>query len=131
MFPIHSTIDERLFGGFPSLLPPPGQGPSFGPPTGQGPSFGPPFGQQGPTSGPPTAPPPSFVPQQAQAFAVDPGSIVRCLFRFTYVWLRGFNQFWFYPIFVGRNSVAGFRWTGFTWVYTGISLRQIQSFSCF
>lgn len=120
MYPIHSTFDERLFGGFPSLFPPPGQGPSFGPPFGQG-----------PTSGPPTSPPPSFVPQQAQAFAVDPGSIVGCLFRFTYVWLRGFNQFWFFPIFVGRNSIAGFRWTGFTWVYTGISLRQIQSFSCF
>ncbi|MGJ7921485.1 hypothetical protein [Neobacillus sp. LXY-4] len=104
----------RQFGGFP---------PPFTPP------FAPPG--QGPTGGPPTSPPPSFVPQQqAGAFAVDPGGIRRCLYRYTYVWLRGFAQFWFYPTFVGRNSVSGYRWTGFNWVYFGISLRQIQSFTC-
>ncbi|KKI91252.1 hypothetical protein WQ54_15915 [Bacillus sp. SA1-12] len=102
---------ERQFGGFPSAFPPPGQGS---------------------TAGPPTSPPPSYVPQQqVEAFAVDPGGIRRCLFRYTYVWLRGFEQFWFYPTFVGRNSVAGYRWTGFRWVYFGIDLRQIQSFTCF
>jgi len=96
--------------------------------------FFPPFSpaDQGPAAGPPTSPPPSFVPtQQVEAFAVDPGGIARCLFRYTYVWLRGFEQFWFYPTFVGRNSVSGYRWTGFRWVYFGISLRQIQSFTCF
>ncbi|WP_132008511.1 hypothetical protein [Mesobacillus foraminis] len=99
-------LDERQFGG----------GPQMGP------------GAQG---GPPSSPPPGYVPaQQASAFAVDPGGIRRCLFRYTYVWLRGFQQFWFFPIFVGRNSVAGWRWTGFRWVYFGISLRQIQSFTC-
>jgi hypothetical protein len=56
MYPIFSTFDERLFGGFPPFYPPPGQGP---------------------TSGPPTSPPPYFVPQQAQTFAVEPGSIVK------------------------------------------------------
>lgn len=122
----YSADDERQFGqlfpqiGFPS-----------GPP-----GFQPPFGQpgQGQAGGPPTSPPPSFVPAQTQqigTFAVDPGSIRGCLFRFTYLWLRGYEQFWFYPIFVGRTSVAGWRWTGFRWVYSGISLRQIQSFSCF
>lgn len=118
-------------GGFPPIFTPPGQGaPPFAPP-GQGlPPFAPP--DQGLPAGPPTTPPPSFVPQQqAQTFAVDPGGIRRCLFRFTYVWLRGREQFWYYPIFVGRNSIAGFRWTGFNWVYFGISLRQIQSFTCF
>lgn len=133
------AYDERIFGGgFPPFSPP-GQGPTgglppFGPP-GQGPTGGqPPFGPpgQGPNVGPPTSAPPSFVPQQqATAFAVDPGGIRGCLFRFTYVWLRGFQQFWFYPTFVGRTSVAGYRWTGFRWIFTGVSLRQIQSFSCF
>jgi hypothetical protein len=118
----HTTPDERQFGGF---QPPFGQ-----PPFGQ-PPFGPPGQGQGQGAGAPTTPPPSFVPQQqAEAFAVDPGSIRRCLFRFTYVWLRGFNQFWFFPTFVGRTSVSGFRWTGFNWVFFGISLRQIQSFTC-
>ncbi|AKO90942.1 hypothetical protein [Priestia filamentosa] len=114
-------FDARQFSGFfPSTLPTP---PPLGPP-------GPP--SQGPTSGPPTAPPPTFVPQQqVETFAVDPGGIARCLFNYTYVWLRGAEQFWFYPIFVGRTSVAGYRWTGFNWVYFGIDLRQIQSFTCF
>jgi hypothetical protein len=100
---------HRQFG--PPQFPPPGQGPSFGPPT---------------------SPPPTFVPQQqVEAYAVDPGGIARCLFRYTYVWLRGFEQFWFFPTFVGRNSVSGYRWTGFRWVYFGIDLRQIQSFTCY
>jgi hypothetical protein len=125
-----ATPDERQFGGF---MPPFGQPPFGQPPFGQ-PPFGPPSQGQGPGqgTGAPTTPPPSFVPQQqAEAFAIDPGGIRRCLFRFTYVWLRGFNEFWFYPIMVGRNSVSGFRWTGFNWVFFGISLRQIQSFTCF
>jgi hypothetical protein len=114
---------ERQFG---SMFPP--FGPPSGPPGGP-PPFAPPG--QGPGAGAPTSPPPSFVPQQqVEAFAVDPGGIARCLFRYTYVWLRGFQQFWFYPTFVGRNSVSGWRWTGFRWVFFGISLRQITSFTC-
>lgn len=132
---VYGQHDERIFGGLNQLLPPPfGAGPAGGPP------LGPPPGQPGlspsgaqPSVPPPSSPPPSFVPaqsQQAQAFAVDPGGIRRCMFRFTYVWLRGFQEFWFYPIFVGRTSVAGYRWNGFRWQYFGISLRQIQSFTC-
>jgi len=126
----HVIPGDRQFGGFQPPFAPPGQGPAGGPPGGFQPPFGPPgHGQE---AGPPTSPPPSFVPQQqAEAFAVDPGGIARCLFRFTYVWLRGFQQFWFYPTFVGRNSVSGYRWNGFRWVYLGISLRQIQSFTCY
>lgn len=126
-FPV--TYDDRQFNQ-PSFFP----GGFFGPPQGQ-PGFSPPFGQSGGTGGqqqgPPAGPPPSFVPtQQATTFAVDPGGIRRCLFRYTYVWLNNGQHFWLYPIFVGRRSVAGWRWTGFTWVYFGIDLRQIQSFTC-
>ncbi|MFD1176365.1 transporter [Paenibacillus puldeungensis] len=85
-------------------------------------------GLQGPTS-----PPPQFTPQQPQAttFAVDPGAIAGCRLRFTYVWLRNGDSFWFYPTFVGRTSVAGYRWNGFFWMYAGLDLRQITSFTCF
>lgn len=127
--PFTTYIDDRqLLPGFPPV------GGPMQPPTGF-PGTPPPFGpsDQGPQAGPPTVPPPSYIPQQtqqAEAFAVDPGGIRRCLFRFTYVWLRGYQQFWFYPIFVGRTSVTGYRWNGFRWVYFGISLRQIQSFTC-
>ncbi len=120
----YPVADERQFGGPPSFGPPgqgfPGGAPPFGPPG------------QGADAAAPTSPPPSFVPQQqVEAFAVDPGGIRRCMFRYTYVWLRGFQEFWFYPTFVGRTSVSGWRWNGFRWVYFGISLRQIQSFTCF
>lgn len=110
----YSTLDPRQFGGFqPPTAPPPGH--------------------HAPEEGPPTLPPPSVVPQQthqAGAYAVDPGSMISCLHRYTYVWLRGREQFWFYPTFIGRNSVSGYRWTGHRWVNYGISLRQIQSFTC-
>ncbi|RRJ63245.1 transporter [Paenibacillus oralis] len=95
-------------------------------------AFTPPFGPQG-TQRPPSAPPPQFIPPQpaATAFAIDPGAIAGCLFRNTFVWLRNGNAFWFFPTFVGRTSVAGFRWTGRTWVFTGVDLRSIVSFTCF
>lgn len=109
-------------GGFPGGGPFPG-----GPGSGSSPGGG--GGQQ---AGPPTSPPPNFTPEQSQfqTFAVDPGGIRRCLFRFTYIWLRR-GGFWFYPTFVGRTSIAGYRWSGFRWVYFGIDLNQIQSFQCF
>lgn len=89
--------------------------------------------RQGPQSfQAPTSPPPQFIPQQsAMPFAVDPGAISGCLFRFTYVWLRDGQQFWFFPVFVGPSSVAGFRWGWGRWFYIGLDLRQITSFSCF
>lgn len=122
-----SPYDGRIF--FP-IGPPGGGGSPFGPPGPPPSSAGPP-GSSGSTAGAPTSPPPSFVPtQQATTFAVDPGGIRRCMFRFTYVWLNNRQQFWYYPVFVGRDSVAGFRWNGFMWLYFGISLRQIQSFTC-
>lgn len=145
-YPYHE--DERQFnlpgylfnqifgpgGGFPGQGPGgfPGQGPGGGFP-GQGPGGG--FPGQGPggsQSGPPSSPPPSFTPQQSQfqTFAVDPGGIRGCLFRFTYVWLRR-DAFWYFPTFVGRNSIAGWRWNGWRWVYFGIDLNQIQSFQCY
>lgn len=117
--------------GFPGQPGPPGFPGQPGPP-----GFpGPPGGQQGQPGQPvaPSSPPPGFIPQQtmAQPLAVDPGAISRCMFRNTYIWLWNGNQFWFFPIFLGRDSVAGFQWNGRFWMYTGISLRSIQSFTCF
>ncbi|HJV17925.1 MAG TPA: hypothetical protein VJ546_11225 [Bacillales bacterium] len=86
----------------------------------------------GKQTGAPTTPPPSVIPQESVgAFAVDPGAIRRCLFRFTYVWLNNGRSFWLYPTFVGRNSVAGFRWRRNRWEYYGTDLRRIRSFRCF
>nr|WP_225942188.1 hypothetical protein [Sporosarcina limicola] len=125
---------------------PPGQGmPDFGPPPGNQqwqsdpgmPWFGPPGtqGQQGQQG--PQGPPPNFSPPYpaggAQLLRVDPGAISGCLHRFTYVWLSRRQGFWFFPTFVGRTSVAGYRWRSRQrrWEYFGIDLNRIDSFSCF
>ncbi|WP_307476692.1 transporter [Cytobacillus purgationiresistens] len=107
---------ERIFGPQPPSSPPrpPGTFPALNP-------------QQAPT-----APPPAFVPAQQTAtqFAVDPRAISLCLFRNTFLWLRDGSGFWFYPVFVGPRSVAGFRWTGRFWTIFGVDTRQIVSFTC-
>lgn len=121
-------------GGFPSF-PPTGTGPGFppfGPPgIGGSPSDG--FGQQ---QGPPSGPPPSFIPQESPrvgTFAVDPGGIRRCLHRFTFIRLTNGRSFWYFPVFVGQRSIAGWRWRPRQnrWEYFGIDLNRISSFSCF
>ncbi|WP_307449368.1 hypothetical protein [Paenibacillus sp. V4I3] len=111
-------------------------GPGFPGPGGPGGPGGPSFpgGPQGGGQQAPTSAPPAYTPQKPVkspgVYAVDPGGISRCLFRFTYVWLSNGQQFWYYPIFVGSTSIAGFRWTGFSWMYFGIDLRFIDSFTC-
>ena len=137
----YNDDDYERQSGFPFF------GQQFGPPFGQfGPPFGqpstpggpvtpPPFGGGADSFGPPSGPPPSFIPQQAQAatpglLAVDPGAIRPCAFRFVYIWLTSGQQFWAWLVFVGPRSVAGWRWTGFRWVYFGVDLRSIRSFVC-
>lgn len=133
-----------LFGPFQGtqFMPPgfgpgfPGQGPGF--PPGQGPGFPPGPGPGGGGGmGAPSGPPPSFIPSQAAAqqtagvFAIDPGAIRPCRFRFIYIWLDDRRQFWAWLTFVGPNSVAGFRWNGFRWVFFGIDINRISSFVCY
>ncbi|OPZ94985.1 MAG: hypothetical protein BWY74_00109 [Firmicutes bacterium ADurb.Bin419] len=110
----------------------PGQG--FGPPF--GPPSGTPGGAPGASSGPPSGPPPAFTPQQSQSqgvgvFAVDPGAIRPCTFRYVFIWLNTGERFWAWLVFVGPRSAAGWRWTGFRWIYFGVDLRNIESFVCF
>ena len=75
--------------------------------------------------------PPAYIPQRAPGLrAVDPGAISRCLYSNTYVWLNNRQEFWFFPTFIGRRSIAGFRWMNRRWVYMGFSLNMIDSFFC-
>jgi hypothetical protein len=84
----------------------------------------------------PMGPPPSTPPQRpAQTRSgtrmVDAGSIRYCIGRFTYIWMRNGQEFWFFPIQIWRNSISGFRWDRrFGWSYTGISLNRIDMFTC-
>ena len=107
--------------------PPTGQFP--GQPSGPPPGVGPGTPQRlSPSELPP---PPSQVPlQEPGAFRVDPGSIRFCLNRYVYITLNNGQSFWFFPIFVGPSSIAGYRWFGFFWFFFGIDLRNISSFIC-
>ncbi|MCK6256641.1 hypothetical protein LCY76_08545 [Fictibacillus sp. KIGAM418] len=137
-------MNERQF-QFPSY--PGGQGgqqfPSF--PGGQGGQQFPPFPggqQQGPGSQQagmyPPGPPPTAVPQASPAllsgqpgtFAIDPGAIRPCLYRYVYIWLNNGQSFWAWLTFAGFRSVAGFRWNGFRWNYFGIDSNRIAYFVC-
>ncbi|SES97807.1 hypothetical protein SAMN05421676_102257 [Salinibacillus kushneri] len=125
------------------------QGPGEGPPFGQGPGQGegPPFGQgSGQTQMPPYLPgqagglPGQFGPGSQGQFgggpsvqAVDPGSFQGCLRRLTDVRLTNRRRFWFYPTYIGRRSVAGYRWfpRRNQWAYTGFDTNSIESFQCY
>ncbi|WP_370452563.1 hypothetical protein [Lysinibacillus sp. SGAir0095] len=129
-------------GGFPGIPGFPG-GPGGGFPGGPGGGF--PGGPGGgfPGGGPgqlqaPTAPPPSFTPQmstfQQQEFTRSGGvgSIRRCFFRNTFVWMRNGNSFWFFPMLAFGNRIIGFRWRGTRgWVYDSINRNNILFFQCY
>ncbi|GAA0450341.1 hypothetical protein GCM10008935_00940 [Alkalibacillus silvisoli] len=137
--------NDRQWFGFPFMgggmfgPPPVPPGGIKGPDGQPGPGFQPGFPGQQPGStpgigGPPASPPPSFIPPQQPQIglqAVDPGAIRGCLYRYTYLWLDNRQRFWFYPTYVGRRSVSGYRWTGFFWVYYGVDLERINSFQCY
>ncbi len=106
------------------------------PPGGGFPGQGPPgFPGQRPGQRGPSGPPPTTTPAypSTQLFAVDPGAIRGCLYRYTFIWLSRRQGFWFFPVFVGRTSVAGYRWRSRQrrWEYMGIDLNRIDRFSCF
>ncbi|MDP4178512.1 MAG: transporter [Bacillota bacterium] len=118
--------------------PEPHQGPPP-PPGPYGPQGGPPpsHGQHGPQGGPP-APPPKNVPHEpqgkqfgAETYAVDAGSIRRCMFTYVYIWPRRGPGFWAWITYVGRRSISGYRWSGNRWRYFGMDLREIRSFQCY
>jgi hypothetical protein len=82
------------------------------------------------------APAPMFAPPDYQPPfpSWDRGfqGIRRCLNRNTYIWMRNGNNFWFYPIFIGRQTLAGFQWRRrYGWIYRTINLNNIQTFQCF
>ncbi|MDN4523766.1 transporter [Fictibacillus fluitans] len=132
-FQFPGSQNSRQFpGGFPPGPPGQQQGTGGFPP-------GPPPGQSGQQAGSfPPGPPPTYVPQaspaftsgQAGTFAVDPGAIRPCLFRYVYIWQNNGQGFWAWLTFAGFRSIAGFRWNGFRWNYFGMDTNRISSFVC-
>jgi len=119
----------------------PGQAPT---PPGQTPPGQIPPGLQQPRSAPPDFIPPGpfmerGVGQQPAQFRERFRGDMRtrsrdfygCLNRFTYLWLVNGNNFWFFPIFIDRQFVIGFRWRRNRWEFDRINLNRILFFSCF
>ena len=113
--------NQPPIGGRPPFNPPP---PPFTPPP-----FNPP-GEDGQQPPAPRSAPPTFTPSIPQRQDGARG-IRNCLYRNTFIWLNNGNSFWFFPTFVGRQAVAGFRWRGFGWTFQRINLERIRSFQCF
>ena len=125
---------------------PGGPGPGMPPPGGPGRPGGPGPGMMG-NDGVPRFAPPNFTPElpreQRQFInSADDDSLERfggfnqpllrrCMNRFTFIWLRNGNGFWFFPIFITNRQVFGFRWNGRNWVNDNINLRRIIFFQCF
>jgi hypothetical protein len=78
----------------------------------------------------PSGSPPDVIPRLApRVRAIDAGAIRGAMFKMIYVWLEDGQSFWFFPTYVGRESVAGFRWGRFGWTYAGFDLRLVKGFS--
>ncbi|SHG94071.1 hypothetical protein [Tepidibacter thalassicus] len=81
----------------------------------------------------PPGPPPSYIPKKSKGpelKAIDPGAIRFCRYKFTYIWLENGRSFWVWLIFVGRNSIAGYKWIRGRWRFWGTDIRNIDSFYC-
>lgn len=128
------------------------------PPGPPGPGPGRPPGSPGlepgrPPGGQPPSAPPSFIPRlpreedrQMQSgptgfrgpgggriidFRRSARDFRGCINRFTYIWLFNGNNFWFYPISIGRNTIEGFRWRRNRWEYDRIFINRILFHLCF
>ena len=139
-FPVELNQFDYL--NFEERQPPPPRPPQGGPPPRPpqgGPPPRPPQGGPPPRppqgGGPPTLPPPSFIPQFPNAgfFGIEAGAMRGCLYKNTYIWLRNGRSFWLYPTYVGRNTIAGYRWrpNQKRWAYYGTDEDEIQSFKCY
>lgn len=82
----------------------------------------------------PSSAPPGHIPEypDKRLRAVDPGGIAGCLYHYTYIWTSSTNGFWYYPTFVGKKSIAGYRWDArrYRWEYFGIDLKYVDAFRC-
>ena len=108
----------------------------------------PPPGQGAQEMAPRTAPP-NFIPempdmekrsygqpyggggQMTPYMQIRPRELRRCLNRFTFIWLINGNSFWFYPTFLDRQFVYGFRWRRNQWEYDRLNVNRIIFSRCF
>lgn len=68
--------------------------------------------------------------RQMTPYALNPWDLQNCLYRFTYLWLRNDDNFWFFLMTIGESRVYGYRFFGGRWNNYSVDLRDIVSFYC-
>ena len=68
--------------------------------------------------------------EQMPFYGQHPSGLQNCIYRFTYMWLRNGDNFWFFLTTVGEERAYGFRFFGGRWNQYSIALREIVSFHC-
>jgi len=78
--------------------------------------------------GAPQNPPPNFTPQisNAAGFAENRGR----LSDYVFIWRKNSLPFWLYPTFIDGDSIKGYRWTDFGWVYSETDAALIDNLFC-
>lgn len=77
----------------------------------------------------PVGPPPDFTPKKTpDLYKTELSAISGAKGKFTYIWLKDGRSFWVYIINAGRNSITGYKWNKFGWIFYGISLKNLESF---
>ena len=79
--------------------------------------------------GAPRSAPPSYTPAPSSRHRqVDSAALSSCMFTNTYIWLKNGQSFWFFPTFVGRRTVSGFRWAHHRWVFVSFNINDMEAF---
>lgn len=68
--------------------------------------------------------------QQMRPYALNPWGLQNCLNRFTYLWLRNGDNFWFFLTTLGEYRIYGYRFFGGRWNEYSVPLREIVSSYC-
>ena len=136
-YPFDESPNGQPFNQF---FPPGFGGPSSPPPGFGGPGYPPSMSQpsMGGNTPAPTAAPPNFTPAMPMTTASSrsgshsgSSGIRRCIYRNTFIWERNGHSYWFFPTFVSRNVILGFRWGRFGWTFSTINRNSILTFQCF
>ncbi|MCR3760099.1 hypothetical protein KYB31_14065 [Clostridium felsineum] len=77
----------------------------------------------------PQNPPPTYIPKMPQV-TVGTNTINICTDKYTYLWLNNGDAFWAYIVYIGTQSISGWRYERGVWRQFGVNLSQIKSFLC-
>ncbi|MCL2168764.1 MAG: hypothetical protein FWB74_01905 [Defluviitaleaceae bacterium] len=77
----------------------------------------------------PRTAPPQHIPK---AHLARPGhdAIQSCLYKNTYLWLNNHQQFWFFPTFIGKSSICGYKRINDDWQFMGFGIEMIEKLYC-